>query len=73
MVSEGLSLRRRARWGDLGAGGRSRADWHPQDLGILCSDLQVPFSDVMFKAAKLPVYAFLAKGICSFFLLTNSS
>lgn len=41
--------------------------------GMLCSDLQVPFSDVMFKAAKLPVYAFLAKGICSLFLLTNSS
>lgn len=32
-MSEGLSLCRRARWGDLGAGGRSRADWHPQDLG----------------------------------------
>ena len=56
-----------------GRKGRPWADQHPQDLGVLYTGLQVPFSDVMFKVAKLSVYAFLVKEICSFFLLANSS
>lgn len=39
--------------------------------GMLCTSLQVPFSDVMFQTAKLPVYAFLVKGICVFFFASK--
>lgn len=42
----------------------------PLDLGMLCSHLQIPF---LRCDAKLPVYAFLMKGVCAFFLLANSS
>lgn len=45
-----------------------------QDLGdALYSFSEAPRSDVMFKTAKIPMHAFVTKGIYAFFLIANSS
>lgn len=40
--------------------------------GMLGTNLQIPFPDVLFQTAKFPMYVFLVKGIC-ILLLAGSS